>query len=71
MRYCKNPSEFLSNTVDASGEPLHPSDVACAVLYSGDFQSAKKEQLNGVVQDILIKQKELPFPASIAFVPDA
>ena len=45
LRYCKNPSEFLSSNVDEAGDPVNPMTTACAVLYSGDYASDKKSTL--------------------------
>lgn len=71
LRYCKNPKEFLGNTISSTGDPVNSSDVSCAVLYSGDFQSAKKDQLAALVKTCQeAEEARSKHPATLSFVPD-
>lgn len=72
LQYCKNPREFLTGSMcKDDSDPLNPSPIACAVLYSGDYATTKKDHLNATVNRVRMEQDSKRQPASLLFVPDA
>ena len=70
LRYCKNPAEYLAQSMHVDGDPLRSEEVAADILYSGDFASAKKDQLLDVYLQIKQKETTARVPASLNFIPD-
>ena len=70
LKYCKNPTNYLANHFGPDGDPVDSMQTACSVLYSGDFSSAKKDQLAEVVDAVSLGQKRVVTPAYITLIPD-
>ena len=70
LKYCKNPSNYLAGKFGDDKDPENSEQTACSVLYSGDFSSAKKDQLQGVVELVLEAEKKKKKPAYLQLIPD-
>ena len=72
LRYCKNPANYIAGNMTSHGEPVDSATVSCAVLYSGDYATAKRENLRKTVDRIQVIEKATKqFPATLSFIPDA
>jgi hypothetical protein len=55
----------------ADRDPVDSAPLACSVLYSGDYATAKRENLRATVDRVQQKENKKAEPATLYFIPDA
>jgi hypothetical protein len=77
VQFQKNPEEALQLCKRALAinarmpDPATSYEIAVDVLYSGEYSSAKLDQLRSVVESVRDQQVFTEVPATLSFVPDA
>jgi hypothetical protein len=71
LRYCKNPAHYIAGQMGNDRDPVESAPLACSVLYSGDYATAKRENLRCTVDRIQERENKKEQPATLYFIPDA